>query len=90
MGIVPYPLKELAGGDAQTNAELARQIIHGQGVPAIRDSVLLNAGAALMVYGLSASIKDGYEKAKSALESGAVAKKLEDTIYLSQNLKERS
>lgn len=87
-GIPKYSLEELAGGDGKTNAELARQIIGGQGIDAIRDAVCLNAGAALYIYGIAKSIADGFAKAREALKTGAVADKLKDTAYLAQRIRE--
>ena len=55
-----YKEQDLLGADARTNAELARQIMGGQGVDALRDSVCLNAGAALYVYGLADDIAAGF------------------------------
>jgi anthranilate phosphoribosyltransferase len=38
--------------------------------------VLLNAGAALTVYGIASSISEGYRAAREALEKGKVAEKV--------------
>jgi anthranilate synthase/phosphoribosyltransferase len=59
-GITRHSVGELLGGDAKTNAELARQILGGQGIEAIRDAVCLNAGAALYIYGMAEDIAEGY------------------------------
>ena len=80
--------RDLLGADAKTNAELARQIMGGQGVDALRDSVCLNSAAALYVYGLVPDIGSGFLMAKEALSSGAVSRKLTDTIYLTKRIKE--
>ena len=83
-----YDPGDLVGGDARTNAELARQIMGGQGVEALRDSVCLNAGAALYVSGLAVDIAAGYYRAREALAAGDVGRKLADTIYLTKSIKE--
>ncbi|KGE71636.1 bifunctional anthranilate synthase component II/anthranilate phosphoribosyltransferase [Spirochaeta lutea] len=90
IGISGFTIDDLIGGDADLNAELARQVVRGQGVAAIRESVCLNAGAALKLYGLAGSIKEGYQIAKAALQSGKVARKIEDTIFLSRRLREEA
>lgn len=48
------------------------------GFAAIRDAVLLNAGAALFVYGIGDSISQGYRIAKAAFDSGKTLEKLND------------
>ena len=69
-------LEDLKGGSASENAEEARRLLDGEGSPAIRDAVCLNAGAALYIYGICESVAEGYEKARTALESGSVKDKL--------------
>lgn len=80
--------EELRGADAKVNAEFARQIMGGQGNDALRDSICLNAGAALYIYGLASDISGGFIMAGEALASGAVARKLEDSIYLTKRVRE--
>ncbi len=87
-GIKKHVVDDLLGGDARTNAELARQIIGGQGIDAIRDSVCLNAGAALYIYGLARSIPEGYAMGLEAIKSGKVGRKIEETLFLSNQVKE--
>ena len=50
LGITRHPPEGLAGGTAEQNAEIARQLLAGAGPEALRDAVCLNAGAALAVY----------------------------------------
>jgi len=83
-----YTIEDLVGGDGNHNAELARQVVGGSGNPALRDAVCVNAGAAMKVAGLVSTIKEGYELARKAMESGKVAQKIEDTIFLSKRIKE--
>ncbi len=80
IGIPAYRLEELRGGTAPENAETARQILSGGGSEAIREAVLLNAGAALHVCGLAGGIKEGYRMAKQSLASGKVKEKLEQIL----------
>ncbi|MCF7916021.1 MAG: anthranilate phosphoribosyltransferase, partial [Spirochaetaceae bacterium] len=75
-GLPLYSKAELQGGAAEDNASEARRILSGGGKAAIRESVLLNAGAALFVYGAADSIISGYRRAKTALENGKVSEKL--------------
>ncbi|SCY29294.1 anthranilate phosphoribosyltransferase [Thiohalorhabdus denitrificans] len=66
----------LQAGDADENAAILRAVLHGEGGPK-RDIVLLNAGAALYVGGVAASLEDGVEAAARSIDSGAAAGKLE-------------
>jgi len=54
---------------------------------AARDIVVMNAGAALYVGGVADSIEDGVEAAAKVLASGNAAKKLEELVALTQDLK---
>ena len=70
---------DLKGGDAARNAEVVTSVLAGQRGPA-RDIVILNAGAALLVAGTSASVTDGIARAASAIDSGAAAATLEAMV----------
>ncbi len=87
-GLQLYPPEELQGGSAEDNAAEARRILAGEGRPAIRDSVLLNAGAALYVYGAAETIIHGYSLAKAALEAGQVAEKLRQIAAATEKLRQ--
>ncbi|HUT66370.1 MAG TPA: bifunctional anthranilate synthase component II/anthranilate phosphoribosyltransferase [Spirochaetota bacterium] len=76
-GIGRYGQDELAGGSPEENAEIASELLVSGGRDAIRDAVLLNAGAALYVYNFARDIGEGYRLAKKAIESGDTEKKLD-------------
>lgn len=79
VGIASADLAHLAGGDASTNAAIIRGILTGStGAP--RDITVLNAGAALYVYGISASIREGVALAAESIASGAAEQKLNELI----------
>lgn len=78
MGIPRFAPEELLGSDAEGNAAMAMDLARGEGSEALRQAVLLNAGAALAVYGTAADITEGYGAAREALESGRVLEKIED------------
>ena len=66
---------ELAGGDAAYNLDLLHCLIspEAKDVPdGLRNTILLNAGAALWVAGGEASLSDGVTRADHALRSGQV------------------
>ena len=52
---------------------------------AARDIVLLNAGVALYAAGLAPSMKDGIERARKAIDSGAASTKLAQVAAFSQH-----
>ncbi len=76
LGIEGYSVEELRGGSAQDNARVALELLEGTGPVAVREAVLVNAGAALTVYGIAETIGDGYRLAREALETGNVKRKL--------------
>ena len=85
-GITGYTLADLEGGDPPDNADMAWQIARGGGKPAIRDSVYLNAAAALTVYGLADGIASGLEQVRRAFEDGRVLAKMQEAVTLSNEL----
>jgi len=87
LGLEAYPLEALQVDTVERNAEIARRLLAGGEAPAaIRDAVLLNAGAALAVAGLAEGIEEGYRRARAALESGDVSAKLEQIVAAGREL----
>jgi anthranilate phosphoribosyltransferase len=72
----PVALEQLAGGDASENAAMLARLLHGEPGPR-REAVLLNAGMALVVEGRAGGLAEGYERARTSIESGAAAGCLE-------------
>ena len=77
--------RDLAGGTPEENAAITRAILDGkQG--AIRDVVLINAGAALMVAGKAGDLKNGIAMAAAAIDDGKAAEKLDALVaYTREN-----
>jgi len=74
-GLQRWPLIDLVGGDPVKNAEVTRRVLAGEpGGPL--DIVLLNAGAAVYLAGRAASIREGVERARTSVESGAAHAKM--------------
>lgn len=71
------------GGDASTNAAIARRILAGEHGPA-RDLIVVNAGAAIYTAGLRDSIREGIDAACEAIDSGAAARKLDEMIEVTR------
>lgn len=84
LGLERASVQELAGGDAEASAAIARAILGGEPGPR-RDVVLLNAGVALEVAGKAPSLPDGMQVAAAAIDSGAAAAVLERWVGVSQN-----
>ena len=76
-GLPLHPFNDLLGGEAAENALELRAVLSGKGRPAYRDAVLLNTAAALVVAGLATDLKDGVERARAVLASGAALARVE-------------
>ncbi|HTB14186.1 MAG TPA: anthranilate phosphoribosyltransferase [Bryobacteraceae bacterium] len=66
----------LLGGDAQRNAEIARDILAGVRGP-MRDIVLLNAAAGLFALDLAKDLRSAVLLAEKSIDSGAATDKLQ-------------
>ncbi len=77
-GIRGFTIADLIGSSAEENAEIARALMKGEGPEALLQSVALNAGAALFVYGKSDSIRQGFETVLRAFKEGEVFSKFEE------------
>lgn len=86
LGLARTNLSELAGGDAQTNAALARRVLEGERSPR-RDVVLLNAAAGLVVGGAVTQLAEGLELAAAAVDDGRAAACLDCLVTTSQTLR---
>ena len=68
-GLPRAPVSAIAGGEAAANAEALLALLHGS-PGAYRDTVLLNAAAALVVAGRVDGLRDGVAVAAAALDGG--------------------
>ncbi|WP_375394063.1 anthranilate phosphoribosyltransferase [uncultured Sphingomonas sp.] len=78
-GLPRHPVTAIRGGDPAHNAAALRQLLGGEG-GAYRDSVLLNAAAALVVAGLTDALVDGAATAAEAIDDGRAAALLDRWI----------
>ncbi|HZA24966.1 MAG TPA: anthranilate phosphoribosyltransferase, partial [Dehalococcoidia bacterium] len=69
----------------EDNAATIRRVLQGEKGP-IRDVVLLNSGAALVVGDRAATVRQGVEMAAEIVDSGQALRKLDELIELSQKL----
>jgi anthranilate phosphoribosyltransferase len=82
-GIARAPPASLAGGTPDENAALVRSVLGGAPGPC-QDIVVLNAGAALVLGGLSPDIATGMTLARESITSGAAARKLDQIVQVSE------
>lgn len=74
---------ELVGGTPQENAAITLNILRGKEKGAKRNTVLLNAGAALYIGGKADSFNDGVQLAAKLIDSGRALATLEKFIEVS-------
>ena len=83
-GLTPAPRAAVRGGEPAANAEAMRRIFTGQEGP-MRDFVLLNAAAALVVAGLAEDLRDGARLAARTIDEGAAINTLEHYVRLTRS-----
>jgi anthranilate phosphoribosyltransferase len=84
-GLERMPLSGLAGGDAEANAAIIRDVLSGKRRDAARALVMINAAAALHLAGLAADLRGGVALADESIDSGTAMKKLDELIRLTNN-----
>ena len=75
-GLSRAPVSGIAGGDAPANAAALLALLQGAPGP-YRDTVLLNAGAALLVARRADDLRGAVEQARNAIDRGAALATLE-------------
>ncbi len=92
LGIARSVPADLEGGDPVHNAGVVRAFLGGTPGP-IRDTALLNSGAALAAAAgvagpdeLGPALADGYRRAAAAVDSGAAADLLDRWVHVSKRL----
>ena len=87
LGLKCWPLADIKGGDAQTNAAALRAVLDGQR-GAYREIVLLNAAGALVMAGKADDLEAGIVRASEAIDSGKARAALERLVAVTQRLGE--
>jgi anthranilate phosphoribosyltransferase len=82
VGLKRHAKDELRGGDAAYNAKALRDMLGGA-AGAYRDTVLMNAGAGLVVAGKATTLADGMATATQAIDSGRALKVLDRLVAIS-------
>jgi anthranilate phosphoribosyltransferase len=79
LGHEPASLASLAGGAPAENAAAIRRVFAGERGGA-REAVLLNAAGAIAAGGHAEDLREGIELARTALDSGAAAARLDELV----------
>jgi anthranilate phosphoribosyltransferase len=79
MDFSPSSVDDLRGGDAATNARIVLEVLDGARGP-IRDMVLLNAAAALVIADAAESLEAGLESAATSIDEGSARAALDRLI----------
>jgi anthranilate phosphoribosyltransferase len=77
----------LKGGDAQTNAQIIRDILSGEETGSRKDIIIINAAAAIIAGGLADDFKSGVKIADDSVTSGRAMECLEKLIEISNTEK---
>ncbi len=80
-GLDLHELSSIKVSDAEQSKAMVLEVLSGKPGPA-RDIVLLNAGAAIYVAGLTPSLHDGITTAAEMLDSGKAMQKLQELVKL--------
>jgi anthranilate phosphoribosyltransferase len=87
LGISRATALDLRGGTPADNAKIARRVLDGE-KGAVRDVVVLNAAAALVVADVAADLAAGIEAACAAIDDGRAAQTLERFVTVSRAARE--
>jgi anthranilate phosphoribosyltransferase len=80
-GLGLHALASIQVADAQASKTMILDVLAGKLSPA-RDIVLLNAGAAIYVAGLSETLQQGIDKAAESIDSGQAKRKLDQLVAM--------
>ena len=83
LGLAPAILDELVGGTPDFNADVVRRLLDGE-QGAVRNIVLLNAAAGLVVADAVASLDEGVARAAESIDSGAARRVLDGLVLESR------
>ena len=84
-GLPRRSIAEVRGGSKEENADTMRRLFRGEPGP-VRDFVLVNSAAVLLVGELVTDLRRGVALAAEVIDSGAALEKLEALVTLSQRL----
>lgn len=82
LGIPRAEAPALAGGDAEQNAKVVREVLEGRPGP-VRDVVILNAAGGIVAAGLAGDLAEGVVLAGDSVDSGRALTALERLVEVS-------
>ena len=85
LGLPRVTIDQISGGAKEENAATLRRTFQGEAGP-IRDVVVANAAAALMVGGAAGSLKEGVDLAQRTIDGGEALRKVDGLVELSRRL----
>jgi anthranilate phosphoribosyltransferase len=80
-GLKPARIEDLKGGEPAYNAALMRDLLGGSHGP-LRDVVLLNSAASLIVAGRADNLRDGADLAAQSIDTGAARRVLDKLVAM--------
>jgi anthranilate phosphoribosyltransferase len=84
LGVPRCDLVELRGGSASENAAAIRAVLAGEN-GGRRSAILLNAAGAIAAGGHADDLREGLELARTTIDSGAAAERLERLVAFTRN-----
>jgi anthranilate phosphoribosyltransferase len=84
-GLQPADVTAVRGGDPSHNAQVIRDTFSGTR-GAVRDIVVFNAAAGLVVAGVASHMADGIERAQASIDSGAANNVVDALIKISNSV----
>lgn len=84
VGLSEAPIDAIKGGDADENAAALREVLGGAS-GAYRDTVLMNAGAALVVAGKAGDLQNGVALAATSIDEGKAQERLDRLVSVSNS-----
>ena len=85
LGLQPADVTAVRGGDPAHNAQVIRDTFNGTR-GAVRDIVVFNAAAGLVVAGVASHMVDGIERAQASIDSGAANNVVDALIKISNSV----
>ena len=84
LGIERHDPTELQGGDPAANAQALRDVLSGVDDGGHRAAVILNAAGGIAAAGHAENLREGIERARDSIDSGAAVTRLDELIAFSQ------
>jgi anthranilate phosphoribosyltransferase len=84
LGIERCDPSDLQGGDPATNAQALRDVLAGIDDGGHRAAVILNAAGGIAAAGHAENLREGIERARDSIDSGAAVTRLAELVAFSQ------